>query len=59
MENTLDIVMRIRNGEKVICESCGIGWYVTTEGYLKTAHGYWCNNCGAAIHLTPADVIVE
>lgn len=59
MENTFDIVTRIRNGETVTCEKCGVGWYVTAEGYLKTANGYWCNRCGNAIHLTPANVIVE
>ncbi len=53
------LIERLRNGETIICLECKKGIYVTTEGYTKTSHGFWCDKCGSMVHCTPGDVIVE
>lgn len=54
-----NLIGRLRNGEKITCFKCKKGIYVTTEGHIRTANCFWCNNCNSMIESIPADVIVE
>lgn len=48
-----DMLVRLRNGEKVTCQKCNVGIFVTRKGFEKIAHCYWCNNCGESVEFLP------
>lgn len=45
-------------GEPVKCPKCGKGIFVPAEEYknvpLDKCYWFYCNNCGSALHLSPA-----
>lgn len=43
-EETIDMLKRLRNGEKVQCPFCENGEFVT-KGDYRTSSGFQCNNC--------------
>lgn len=58
MANDSDIVYKLQNGEKVLCDNCNKGYYTTNAKDKKHCYYFECNNCGSHIHITP-NIIVE
>lgn len=44
-------INKLRNGEKVICTSCGKGEYKPTGDDHKKTHCFVCDSCGAKINI--------
>lgn len=49
----LPVWVRIRNGEKIVCEKCGEGIYITDAKDISTSHCFYCNNCNSMINIDP------
>lgn len=44
---------RLRKGEKVICNKCGVGHYEPYNTTYDKAHAYICTHCDCYVNLTP------
>lgn len=60
MDDTSELIVRLKRGEKVLCTECGKAVYepVAKKGYKGPVHTYECKLCGNYIHIVP-NVIVE
>lgn len=57
--NQTSIIDRLRSGEKIACEKCGEGYYVTEAKDPSISHFFHCNKCSNHINVDDADAIVE
>ena len=49
----LTIGERLRNGEKIFCNSCKEGFFITDIQDISKSHGFYCNVCNAMINIDP------
>lgn len=48
-----EMVVRLNQGETIMCCSCGKGKYVAPEGALGRSRSFRCDMCGVFLHITP------
>ncbi len=50
--NILELLNKLRNGEKVVCDECGKGVYRSVSGTEpQTTHCFVCSSCGTKINI--------
>lgn len=50
MPRTLELLIKLRNGESVKCHKCNIG-YIIPVGNYKTTRVFYCDKCDYSITL--------
>ena len=58
MENGYNLIERLRKGEKIKCEGCKKGYYVTNAKSISLSHEFKCNNCSSVLRVSP-NITVE
>ncbi|MBO5559806.1 hypothetical protein [Ruminococcus sp.] len=48
------IIEILRKGEKVKCQECNKGFYVTSANDLSVSKEFSCDKCGSTIRISPA-----
>lgn len=59
ISNQTDIIQRLRSGEKIKCEKCDDGYFITDVKDISISHFFHCNKCNNHINVDDASVIVE
>ena len=49
--NTIDLIQKMRNGEKIKCPKCTTG-FIIAVGNPKTTSLFKCNECGTSMRFT-------
>ena len=57
-ENGYELIKRLQKGEKVLCEDCHKGYYITSAKDTSKSYEFACEKCGSVIRISP-NIIVE
>ncbi len=49
-DDFLKELIKLRNGERIVCSDCGKGHIVTDYDY-KTSNFFYCDNCGVKLNI--------
>ncbi len=51
------LLERLRNGETIRCEKCGIGHYDVSGNNISKNNSFHCDNCDNYVHVNfPVDI---
>lgn len=52
------LLERLRDNEKIKCESCKKGIYISASSDVKTSDCFVCNVCGSVVQISK-NVVIE
>lgn len=58
MEKEVNLIDRLQNGEKILCNECQKGYYITSANPIKKSREFICEKCHSVVRVTP-NIIVE
>lgn len=47
------MIERLRSGEKIVCQECRKGIYITAAKDISKSYGFYCEKCNAMINAEP------
>ncbi len=57
-ENGYELIERLQHGEKVLCDACRKGYYITSAKNISQSKEFSCEKCGNILRISP-NVIVD